>query len=50
MGEIVKCKKCKGTGANRAGRCVTCKGSGRVTVTTVAIEGGVQTVVTPAVK
>lgn len=33
MGDIVKCKRCKGAGKNREGSCVVCKGSGQVLVT-----------------
>lgn len=41
--ENTKCKKCKGTGQNRAGSCATCAGSGRVILKS---EGG-RLIVTP---
>lgn len=44
----VNCKKCKGKGEHRRGeKCGTCKGSGRVTVTT---DRDGNTVVAPAVR
>ena len=41
-----KCKKCKGTGKTREGKCGTCLGSGQVVVT----EKGGRLIVTPVVE